>query len=302
MRVPRGDIRRMAAQAEDLLVLVRVVNASLDEIDELPAVQVHVPEGPNGGNAHEGNLQQTVGIAIGLQLIQTGAKRRFERRGRVVPHLGVYGIVVIGGGKAKAFVFQHVLHVRHVVEPALEAAGRTKSLGPFAQLLFNGVVCLPDFLPDDFQRRETLRPPGGVGVDLLQAVNGLGLHVHVGVGVVVDGVAVSDELLQVVDVRVFQSAADQEELQLDAIAFGNVAHSLQIQLGTLVDLTLAMVPLRRPVRKVGGHLDVEGETESEFGAIGIHVCVLFSCFAQLDGADYFSALLFPVRCYASCPK
>ena len=69
----------------------------------------HVPEGPDGGDPHQGNLQQAVGIAVGLQFVQAGLKGGLQRRSGMVPHLGVHWVVVIRRSKAKALVFQHVL-------------------------------------------------------------------------------------------------------------------------------------------------------------------------------------------------
>ena len=125
-----------------------------------------------------------------------------------------------------------------------------------------------------------LRPPRRSRVGHLESRNVLCPHIHMRISMVAEGVAGLHARLQVIEIGVFQRAADQKVVQLHSVLRGNRIQLLNVQLAVRIDGALAVVPHRRPIREVGTHLHVEGEAQTELRAVGIHGCPPLILFAN----------------------
>ena len=120
-----------------------------------------------------------------------------------------------------------------------------------------------DVLADHVQRLLALDQPGAALEAELDVVRPRGEHVDVVVGVVADTVAVGDELLEPVDVRLLQRPPDEKEVDDPARGLHAPRRLDGVVLRLVVEVALVVVPVGRvPRGEVARHLQVERDGDA----------------------------------------
>jgi len=143
------------------------------------------------------------------------------------------------------------------VEPLRRTAGRAEADGSCANSSLHRQVRQPDVLANHFRDTLAVDQPRGAGEPVLQVFRPRRPDVDVIVGVIADRVAFADDLLQPIDVFLFQRTPQDEQLGHAARGLDAAAGFHDVLFDRFRQIALFIVPFRQaPLGIVHGHLQV----------------------------------------------